>query len=120
MTEIQFVNIHGDPVRPDLMPQAKPAKKQSTKRTFDADAATEHHGWEVVGVPSWRAEEARRAAADKQKPFDLTLWLNAQKSRRALPRVFHIDQAAREAAAILSRDPKWLRVEVLAIMRAPA
>lgn len=120
MKLITYVNMRGEPVDPNQLPRATPAPaKTSLKRVRSRDSATQHHGFEVVGVSQERMDLARQEfeALNKGRQFDADAWLARQKPRRAIKRVFEIPAAADQAAGMLLAGGGWHRVAVVEILK---
>jgi hypothetical protein len=141
MKHITYVNVHGHPVDPNHLPReapkakAKPLKREAPKakakplkRVTDADKATQHLGFEVVGVSADRLrkalvdyEDAAKRAAAAGRPimatFDEQAWLAKQNPRRAIARVYSVPDAAEQAAGMLRAQGGWLAVRVVEILK---
>lgn len=123
MSSLKFLTPSGEPWAPKV---AAPRKKSSDtlKRVEDPAKAKAHHGFEVVGIESAKLELARRADQQRredrglpEEPFDEEAWLNKQKPRRAIPRVFFVPAAAEQAAGMVLAGGGWLRVRVVEILK---
>ncbi len=113
MKKLTYVNASGQPVNPDHLPRAVPKlKAPALRRTEDLFEATKHFGFEVVGVSQARVDEAAakhaltiELADPKERagmqPFDAAKWIAKAKQHRAIGRVFHIPDAAEQAAGML-------------------
>lgn len=117
MSELQFVNLNGDPVDTTQRQSKKAPGAPRVKRVYDVEKATEHHGWEVVGIPEFKLFAAREMASKRGRDFDESSWLNGAKKSRALGRVFVLESSARTAAEFLVRGGGWLRVTVEPILK---
>lgn len=118
MSELTFVNIHGERVS-TVAPPAPPKPREGLTRTRDADKATHLFGYEVTGLPLEALEIAKDEAKRKDKEFDENAWLAKARRKRALPRVFNLSEAAQQAADILTRSGTWLHVRAEPIYKAP-
>lgn len=109
MTKVTYVNVSGQPVDPAYLPRALPKTKgPALKRVEEAAKAKQHHGFEVIGI----SEEVVRAAASDwaekravaklpKVEFDREAFINKTRPKRAIRRVFHIPEAAEQAAGML-------------------
>lgn len=130
---LQFVNIHNQPVTiaNSMMAAHDGLSLPKLKRTRDAEKATAHLGFEVVGVLEKRmvkAQEQAQARMEKWRnrgekskakeppAWDANAWLDKQKVRRAVTQAFTVESAAQVAADMLKGKGGWLRVSVMPIL----
>jgi len=125
---LKFVNNLGQPVSIERLAETskrKPPPTATLKRVTDADKASQHLGWEIVGVrrsalDTARADHQRRQLAvpeAKRAAFDGEAWLRKQKNKRVVPRVFQVESAAKLAAELVGRDGSFVRLHVQPILK---
>lgn len=120
MTEVNFVNIHGETVSLERLAADKP------KRPKKAQPESYHNGWRAQGIPPGALEEARKTAAaqasyermqgKQPKEWDEQHWLVNAKRKPVRSKPYEVPQAAYECKA-LAEKAGWLRVEVVELKR---
>lgn len=103
---MNFVNINGDPWRPQAPRPTQPTPKSETPDRW-------HKGWLVEGIPPGALDAAKAAAlkAGDGPWVGDEAWLNAAKPKKVRTKPYSIPQAAQECAALAERAG-WLRVRV--------
>lgn len=125
---LKFVNHVGQPVSIERLAAAAPRKQSAPaplKRVTDPEKASQHLGWEIVGVrksamATARADHELRQRGkpeNKRTAFDGEGWLRKQKDKRVVSRVFQVESAARLAAELVGRDGSFLRLHVQPILK---
>lgn len=123
MTEIAFVNIHGQ--RVDTNKRVPLPKRASTA------PGEFHKGWAVEGIPPGAMEEARalheqeRAVAIREgakripEEWNELTWLAKAKAKRVRTKAYEVPEAA-ALCAELAEKHGWLRVTVRPLSKGSA
>lgn len=119
MTELTYVNVHGQPVHVNSTLYAKPAKKPSSTNSGPTEF---FKGYRVIGHPPGALEEARAEhqarQAKKAKPeeFDEEAWLRTARKKPVRSQPYALLDAA-DTCVQLALKAGWLAVERVAIER---
>lgn len=115
-----YVNYLGQEI--GLIDHGTPKKAKKDEVSF-------HNGWNVVGIPPGKLEEARRkhklqadltrAHGRQPKEWDETHWLMNAKQVPVNSRPYGVPQAAQECKR-LAEAAGWLRVEIVEMKKEVA
>lgn len=96
-------------------PKGKPA---GLTRTHQEQKATKHFGFEVVGVSLESVDCAANFARLKKEVFDRDSFIKKANPKRAIKRVFQLQEAAALAKEILAKQGGFVNLQVLPIYKA--